>query len=150
MSKRSERLSTVRDITAHEEDMLAREMSACQQRLDEGTAQLQDLCAYRDELAGKLGSTGSAGTSVSTLLQQRAFQQKLELAIDQQREQVDKLQVHYQQARERWLARRSRQQAMSKAIERIQTEERVSAEDREQKATDELVNGRYARRRIRG
>ena len=113
--KRSQRLKTIIDLHARQEKEALQILGRSQQQLQEQQAQLEHLKTYHQEYLAKLAERQQIGMNVSQLLEFRAFADKLDKAIDGQRQAVVVKEREYQRSRIKWEDCHQR----SKSMERL-------------------------------
>lgn len=141
---RSTRMQPVAHVAQTRQHEAARQMGVCQRARDDQVRQLDELCTYRDEYAGRFetGSTGMLGLNVR---EYRLFLSRLNQAIEEQRHRVEQAEQALEQSRNAWLQSRVHNDAVLKVIDRMQAEERQEAAQRERVENDEV--GQRPRRR---
>lgn len=144
---RSKRMQPVVNVTANREREAAKRLGECQQRIQAAEQRLAELIKYREEYTQQFASGGSLNTA--RLQDYRAFLNRLNQAVDQQRHQVTQVSHECEGLRQRWLALHVRAQALDKVVERYRGEERSEQAKREQKDSDEHANALHERKKIR-
>ena len=133
--KRSTRMEPVAEVAGHREQQEAQRLGGCQRQLDEEENKLRQLIAYREEYAGRLN--GQQGMDAVLLRDFRVFLERLNQAIDQQRQRVEQARQACERQRLQWLASRSRAQALDKVTARYRAQERREEERAEQAELDD-------------
>lgn len=100
--KRSQRLQTIIDLHARQESDALQAFGRSRQQLDAQQMQLDNLQGYRGEYQTKLLARQQAGMNISQLLEFRAFAEKLDKAIEGQRQAVALQEREVQRARIKW------------------------------------------------
>ena len=134
--KRSERLQTIVDLHVSQEKEALQIMGRCQQHLQEQQTQLEHLQTYRHEYQVKLAERQQIGMNVSQLLEFRAFADKLDKAIEGQRQAVIQHERDFQRARGTWEERHQRTKSLEKLSELAVAEEQKVENKREQNEQD--------------
>lgn len=134
--KRSQRLQTIIDLHARQENDALRVMGHCQQQLELQQAQLDHLQNYKLEYLQKLVDRQRLGMNVNQLLEFRAFADKLDKAIEGQRQTVAKHERELQRARVAWEECHQRTKSLQKLGELAAAEELKLEYKREQNEQD--------------
>lgn len=134
--KRSQRLQTIVDLHVRQEKDALQIMGRCQQQLQEQQNQLTHLKNYRGEYLQKLAERQQAGMNVSQLLEFRAFADKLDIAIEGQRQAVLTQEREYQRAQSKWEECHQRTKSLEKLSELALAEELKLENKREQSEQD--------------
>ncbi len=133
--KRSERLQAIIRLVAHHELSVARQLGLCQHQLADSRRRLAELLDYRAEYQQQFGERASRnGFRLGDF---RAFFDKLDLAIAQQRRVVENATRQWEESRRQWLSVHRRHETLSNAAERMSMEERQEERRREQKSADD-------------
>lgn len=139
---KSKRLVSVLRITISRERDVAREVATYKEALEKQQQRLAELFAYRDDYGHQTSIGGEHHTDVGKLHDRRAFLAGLVRAISQQQHRVEAARADYQEQKQRWLAIRSKCQALDKAVTRYRRHELARAEQREQAEGDECAQRR--------
>lgn len=134
--KRSERLQTITGLYVRQEKEALQILGRHQQQLQEQQTQLEHLQTYRQEYQVKLAERQQMGMSVNQLLEFRAFADKLDKAIEGQRQLVIQHEREFQRARSTWEERHQRTKSLEKLGELALAEEQKLEEKREQNEQD--------------
>lgn len=134
--KRSQRLQSIIKLHVDQEKQAMQTLGRCQQLLQEQQTQLVHLQTYRQEYLSKLADRQRAGMNVSQLLEFRAFAEKLDKAIEGQRQAVVVQERDYQRARAKWEDCHQRTQSLEKLGKIAQAEELKQEEKQEQTELD--------------
>lgn len=139
---RSRRMQPVARLAESRQLDAVRRMGERQQSLDEQLRRLDELNAYRDEYARRFedGAQSMVGLNVRDY---RLFLSRLNIAIEQQAVEVERARAAFEESRGAWRESRVHRDAVQKAIDRFQVEERHQAERNEQSDNDE--HGRHRR-----
>lgn len=143
---RSKRIKPVVDVAERREQEQARHLGAAQTELQQHRHKLEQLIQYRDEYARQFENTGNNGLSVARLQDYRVFLNRLNQAIEQQKDVIRQAEQACEQQRQRWLDSRTRAQALDKVADRYQREEAQSRERQAQIETDEFALQRHHRK----
>lgn len=131
---RSKRMQSVVEVTANSERESARVLAELQKRVLAAEQRYQELIRYRDDYTQQFASGGSL--SVARLQDYRIFLGRLNQAVEQQQQLVERAQQDCAKQRQRWMAIHTRVQALGKVVTRYRDEERSDNERREQKDSD--------------
>lgn len=134
--KRSQRLQTIIDLHERQEKDALQIMGRCQQQLQEQQNQLANFETYRAEYLQKLAERQQLGMNVSQLLEFRAFADKLDKAIEGQRQAVFAQEREFQRARIKWEECHQRTKSLQKLSELALAEEMKLEHKREQSEQD--------------
>ncbi len=134
MNKRLKRLQTVETLFASRESAAGRELMHFEQLLHEARTQLETLKLYRN---GYLDESSSLKQQQISMLQNKArFLRRLDDAIEQQRQVVDRAQLDCEELRQRFVLCRQRTMAVGKAHGKRLSAHRTAVERQEQKEID--------------
>jgi len=143
MPKRHD-LKSVRMLAENDETHTSREVSdrlATLRAEEHRLAQLQDyLDEYQDLLAA-----GTSGISIATVRSRRRFVERLQAAVDQQQELVNRLHEQAEGQMNRWREARSRSLSLQKFSERMTAEQESRDARREQAKLDEIGRNLFLR-----
>ena len=134
--KRSQRLQTIIDLHARQENDALQLMGHCQQQLEIQQTQLEHLQNYKLEYLNKLVDRQRAGMNVNQLLEFRAFADKLDKAIEGQRQTVIMHERELQRARAKWEECNQRTKSLQKLGELAVAAENKIENKREQSEQD--------------
>jgi flagellar protein FliJ len=134
--KRSQRLQSIIDLHVRQEKEALLILGRSQQQLQEQQAQLEHLKTYRHEYLTKLADRQQNGMNVSQLLEFRAFADKLNKAIEGQRQAVSVQEREFQRARSKWEDCHQRTKSLEKLAEMAAAEEHKLENKREQNELD--------------
>lgn len=132
---RSKRMEPVVEVTVQREREAAKRLGEAQQRMQAAEQRLDELVRYRDEYTDQFANGGSL--AAARLRDYRIFLERLNQAVEQQRVLVVRAQQEAESQRQRWLAMRTRVQALGKVVDRYRVEERSQHERRLQKESDQ-------------
>lgn len=134
---RSKRIQSVARITDHRERQAAQAFGESRQQLDHQEQRLIELLGYRDEYNTQFQTASGMTMDARRIHEYRLFLDRLNRAIEQQRQVVEQVQLECERQRQGWLATRTRKRALGNAVARFQDHERHEAERREQIEHDE-------------
>jgi flagellar protein FliJ len=143
MTSRSDRLQpAVEQAQKRQKDALQR-LAEQQQKLAHAEQQLEELQRYRRDY-----SLGDGGMTVSALLNRQQFVERIDQAIVQQANLVERLRRQLEAARQRWLQAHARENALDSVVERFRTQEEQREQRLEQAEVDERMQHRNRRAKL--
>ncbi len=133
---RAERLQRVFRLSETEEQAECRNLGAAQRRLDEETAKLEELKAYRRSY----GDPRNRPPTIGSLQWQdyQRFLDRLDEAIAVQARVVQDGCSRRNLHRRRWLAKRRQAESLERVVTRVRDEEAAAQERELQKLSDDL------------
>lgn len=134
---RSKRMIPVVKVAENREQAAARSLGEVQQRLAAQQCKLEELVTYRDQYSSEFQQRSGQGMGVARLQDYRVFLARLNEAIQQQQQVVERCQQDCERQRRYWMSTRTRTQALGKVVDRYHREEQHLLERREQHASDE-------------
>lgn len=134
---RAKRLQPVQDMIDDAERRLAQRVAGCEQRVREAETKLQELQRYLAEYRQQFSNSAARGMGASGLRDYQAFLAKLEEAIRQQSDVVQRLRVERDAERLRWQDAARRAKALDHVTGQWRNEERQAQDRREQRDSDE-------------
>jgi flagellar FliJ protein len=99
---------------------------------------LEQLAAYRDEYWQRYSSPKGAVFSVARLQDFRTFINRLDQAIEQQRQVVEHARNDSEEKKSQWLYERTREKAIGTVVEKFSVQEQKEFDRKEQKVADEF------------
>lgn len=142
MSKTGKRLELIKQVFARREQVVARKMSAFQQDLKQAEAQLGQLRAHRERHTASVREEAGS-TDPGRLQNRQAFQQRLNEAISQQEQLIQRARIESAELRAQWLAKRRKTLSVEKLNDRRQRAEQQRELSQEQARQDELSRGGF-------
>jgi len=142
---RAQRLKPVRHLIDDTERRLAQDLSACEQRLRESEAKLEELRRYRSEYEAQFSRRAEQGMGATDLRDYQAFLARLGQAIGQQQALVRRAVAQCDAERIRWQQAARRAKALGHVVEQWQNEERQALDRREQRDSDDRAQRRVNR-----
>ena len=143
MTKRLNRLEPVQRLKQHHERDAAKKLGDDQRALDEQQQRLNDLLSYRDEYVARYQTALASGRLVGMPMQEyRVFLDRLDQAIEQQRQSIRHGEDRREQSRLQWLRSRTEVRAIETVIERRRSELEREQLKREQAEADERAQHR--------
>ena len=116
------------------EDEVARDLADRQRNLDTHVSRLEELRRYAEEYA----SSQMAATSPAQLSNRRAFLDRLDSAVEQQRRTVDQNRAKVEAERARLLLASREKQVLEQLAASYRAQERQVVERRDQREMDDL------------
>ncbi|MGY6277585.1 flagellar export protein FliJ [Methylomonas sp. MgM2] len=143
--KRSQRLQSIIDIHAQQEQEALQQLGRSQQQLQAQQTQLEQLHSYQREYLSKLVERQRLGMNVSQLLEFRAFADKLDKAIQGQRQAVAKQEREVQRTRLKWEECHQRTKSLQKLGDLALADE-LKIENRREQSEQDASAARSARK----
>lgn len=134
---RSERMAPVQEVFKASERDRARELGDAQRRLAEAEQRLAELRAYQSDYQGAFRKRAIDGTSIRSLRDFQAFLARLDEALRQQEQIVNKAREQAAGSRQDWQGAARQVKAVESVVGRWKVAEARAGERREQKETDE-------------
>ena len=134
---RTDRLRPVARVVANRELQAAKLLNETKRNLDEREARLSELYSFRAEYLRRVHEQGVEGIGVGTLLEYQNFLAKLDVAVRQQEELVQRAQRVCAQRRADWSARHRQSAQYDKVMEHCAEAEQHENARREQRSNDE-------------
>ncbi len=135
---RSERIKPIKTLADDRERDAGRALSRAQAALEAAEKQLSELASYRAEYAARQQDAGAV--DIARVQNFQAFLGRLEDAIRQQQQVVDQARAAADASSAAWRERKIESSSLGKVVSRLQTQERVAIDRREQAATDERAS----------
>jgi flagellar FliJ protein len=132
-----EKIDTVATVAKFTQDKSARTLKERKQGHQAQSAQLKQLEQFRLEYEVKFGAAGGEGMAARQLQDYWLFMKKLNLAIEQQKLEVEAAEVGLGEVREQWLADAQRTSALDHLVDVQRREQLLSRNRTEQKQSDE-------------
>jgi len=127
-------MQSVVEVTASSERESARVLGELQKRVQAAEQRYQELIRYREDYTQQFANGGSL--TVARLQDYRIFLSRLNQAVEQQQQLVERAQQDCAKQRQRWMEIHTRVQALGKVVTRYRDEERSDNDRREQKDSD--------------
>lgn len=138
-----DRLQTLEQLAAFNETQASRQLAERLRALDTEDQRLRQLQGYVGEYAARRAD--GAATSVAALTAGRRFVDRLQTAVRQQAEVVQRARQTVDQATAQWRAARARRLALARLREREAARLAERRDRRDQARLDELATTRAAR-----
>jgi flagellar FliJ protein len=142
---RAKRLQPVQEIVDDAQRRLASSLATAERRLAESEAKLRELERYRGEYEQQFSHSAGRGIGAAALRDYQAFLARLGEAIRQQQALVQRVRSDRDAEQLRWQDAAKRAKALGHVVEQWRTEERRTADRREQRETDERAQRRVTR-----
>ncbi|TQV65373.1 MAG: flagellar export protein FliJ [Halothiobacillaceae bacterium] len=137
--QRHQRLERVSDFARQEEDKAARRMAEARARLDEQEQRLNLLEDYQREYAARLSFNTGASGGIFALQNYRAFMARIDEAVGQQRQVVERLRQEHDQRVRHWNEQRTRTRGLQKVEEKLSNQIAQDQNRRDQRVQDEFA-----------
>ena len=121
----------------------AERMSLAQNRLNEARARLEQLDAFREEYRQRLVGGGGKGMSIVQYQDFRRFLSRLDEAMVQQQQDLDRSTQRFVMERQAWQMEYKKLKAYEKLLQREQEREAREEARRQQKQTDEFATRQF-------
>ena len=141
--KRSERMTVVQKVVDDVERRRAQALAASERQVAESEAKLAELEAYQANYIRDFTARAASGISVVNARDYQAFLARLEEALRQQAQVVNRAKANRDAERRKWQGAAQRADAVEHVIERWSVAERHEADKREQQAGDEFAQRRW-------
>lgn len=135
--RRRNRMQSLERLAAHTEAEQARRLAERQRGLDTEERRLEQIRSYLADYAKPPARSGPPLT-ISALQSQRGFMERLQNAVDQQRGTVDQQRQQAEQQATQWRSARARTLALKRLGERLDQQERLRQDRRDQARMDEV------------
>jgi flagellar protein FliJ len=140
MTKKSQRIKTIVDLKATQEQDSLEALGASQRKLLAMQAQVESLKKYRQEYQGRFNQLGSVGTNVEQLLEFRSFMDKLDKAITGQEHSLELCKSDLITKRKIWESMHHRTKGLQKIYNTALTVEIKQESKSEQLEQDERAS----------
>lgn len=144
MAQRPSKFKKLVSIARSEERRFGAIAGESQAHVGKQTEKLQDLTSYRQSYSTRPMPPGAI--AARHWHDYHRFLQKLDLAIDAQRQIVCDSERNLKLHRERWMQKRQKRKSLQHMQEKNDERERLARERLEQKQQDEISNASYSRR----
>jgi len=146
MKNRADRMQKICKLAKAEERRVAEEMGKVQRSLNAEISRLQELESYRQNYTEQFKSRGII--SAARWQDYQNFLERIDRAVDGQKEQImmgrETRDVH----RRRWLVEKQKLDSLERVVDRFRKAENQASERRSQKALDDLTaTGRFSKAR---
>jgi flagellar protein FliJ len=138
--KKSNRLKTIVDLKAAQEQDSLEALGASQRKLIAMQAQVDNLKKYRQDYQDKFNQLGSVGANVSQILEFRSFMDKLDKAIAGQEHALDQSKTELAMKRKTWEGMHHRTKSLDKIYQTALKTESKQENKFEQSEQDERAS----------
>jgi len=135
--RRSDRLEPVQKVVDDTERRLAEHFAASEKLLNGCEQKLNELTGYRDDYTTGFAQRAGKGMGARELVDYQAFMSRLNEAIAQQSDVVDRARADRDAVRKRWQEAAQRSKALTHVIENWEQQEQREVARREQIESDE-------------
>lgn len=139
-------LQPLLDLAQNHTDAAARDLHALKVRWQEAEEKLRQLTAYREDYRARLLQTTKLGMQVNALRDFQLFLGKIEVAIRQQTEEVERCKKRWEDGRHEWQAKQRKLKAFDTLSQRHLSSERKREDKLEQREQDELSGREFDRK----
>lgn len=136
--KKSERFGLIEKLAKQKEQKAVEFLSKSQIQLQQETDKLQELINYQAQYQADLVEQGKKGMSSQTWQSQQYFLDQLEDVVSQQQQQVNHCAQNVENVKEKWKELHLKSQSIGKLKVKVQNQELMVEEKKEQKNIDEL------------
>jgi flagellar FliJ protein len=144
--RRIEQLETVQRLSDREERRRAEQLAACERRVSECEAKLAELTAYQAGYASDFARRAGDGLDGARLRHFQAFLLRLDEAVRQQSEILERARADRDAELERWRQAAQHAQMVDRVVTGRRSEATRELERREQRESDERGLSRYHHR----
>lgn len=137
MAPPSDRFKPIQKIASHKERKAAAALGESLKHRDAAKQRLDELRDYHAEYLERFSRATHNGLSGSQIREYQVFINKLEAAIAQQQEVVERSQQYCDSSKAQWRGRYTKAKAMDNAVDRMQDQERRQEDRRQQTEADE-------------
>jgi len=138
-------LQPLLDLAQNHTDAAARDLQTLKVKWQEAEEKFRQLTAYREDYRAKLLQTTKLGMQVSSLRDFQLFLGKIEVAIRQQAEEVERCKKRWEDGRHEWQAKQRKLKAFDTLSQRHLSSERKREDKLEQREQDELSGNKFKR-----
>lgn len=139
--KKSKRFEPVKKMAQEKEAAAAVAVGKAQQEKNACLEQLVKLQNYRDEYVTQFKTKGQAGMSAARLNEYQMFVQKIDVAIKEQQQAVDKAGSNIQLKQQHMQQSNRRKKVVEKLIDKNIKQENIKADRTEQNVADDRPRG---------
>jgi len=137
MAPPSKRFKPIQKIATHKERKAAAALGESLKQRQSARQRLEDLRQYRAEYLERFARATRSGLSGSQIMEYQVFISKLETAISQQEEIVNRSQQDCDSSKADWRGRYTKSKAMESVLGRMQKAELTSQKKKEQSEMDD-------------
>ncbi len=140
MTKKSQRIKTIVDLKAAQEQDSLEALGVSQRKLMAMQAQVDNLKKYRQDYQDKFNRLGNIGANVGQLLEFRSFMDKLDKAIAGQEQSLDQSKAELTAKRKTWESMHHRTKSLKKIYQAALKTELKQENKSEQLEQDERAS----------
>ena len=137
--KRSKRMEPIHRLANERASELARAYAAHRERLSQEAERIEQLRGFRREYAQKLAVSGGQGIDAYRLRDYNAFLGRIDQAICQQQQCLERLEAEVEEMRLSWLDQWGSAQALEQLVGRYRRAEQHADAVRDQRLNDALA-----------
>lgn len=142
-TKRSERFKPIHNLAQQSEDVAAQTLGKIQRELSSHHLKLSELMKYYQDYTSRFNQQAEKGMSVVQVQSYQKFISQLEVAINEQKRNINRVTEACDSSRADWSIERQKSQVLEKVITRYQKQEQKNLNREEQRRSDEFVANRY-------
>lgn len=135
--RRADRLEPVQKIIDDTERRLAEHFAAAERLVTACEQKLNELCGYRDDYTKGFARRASSGMGAREMLDYQAFMTRLNEAVKQQAQVVERAKADRDEQRKQWQDAAKRSKALNLVVENWTQEEHRALAKKEQRDSDE-------------
>ena len=135
--KTSQTLAPVVRVARHRERDAARQMGDRMRHVDQQQKQLEELVNYRNEYANSFIDRTKSGLSAVKLREYQLFIGRLDIAIEQQKQQLESSRKNCEASQQQWRGADGRHKMINKVVQRRAQAEGQQQTDKEQRENDD-------------
>ncbi|WP_455209592.1 flagellar export protein FliJ [Kaarinaea lacus] len=135
--KKSRRMQPLRRVAESKEQQAATELGRAQQQLQNQIDRLNELLNYKTEYLTQFQQTGQNGMPVDRLQSFRSFLEKLDIAVEQQKQAVKIAGELVDKRKYQWFSSRDKVKIFDNVISKIVEQEHKQEDKQEQKDSDD-------------
>ena len=136
---RADKLKPIHALMLEKETDAAQVMSQARTAVSGAEAKLVELISFRGEYQKRFNASMTNGLVPARIRDFQLFLQRLDLAIDEQRKQIENAKMHCQSCESEWLRLRSKSKAIETVVDRYKSRDEQEQLRREQKELDEFA-----------
>ena len=137
------RLQPLLDLAQNHSDSAARDLNILKVKWLEAEEKFRQLISYREDYQSRLLNATKLGMRMNSLKDFQLFLGKLEIAIRQQAEEVERCKKRWENGRHEWQAKQRKLKAFDTLSQRHFSSERKREDKIEQREQDELSGRKF-------
>lgn len=138
----SKRFKPIQQLASDKERKAAAALGDALRVREEAERRLGELRQYHAEYMERFRATVAAGATAATFRDYQTFLDKLEQAIKEQQDVVNRAEAQCARSKDAWRDRHAHSKAMDNAVGRMKESERKAGEKKEQNEQDDRNNQR--------